>query len=287
MAQKTTEKKTDLPPTGDRNPDPITDAAGAHPIETGVGAALGGAAAGAAAGAVAGPAGAAVGAVVGAVAGGYAGKGVGEYIDPTVEDEWLRDYVDNREKIKKSESYDTFRPAYRYGIEHAARCEDRRFEDIEPELKSGWDAYRGESALGWDRARNAARDAWDRTLQLREERLKVGKEQVETGEVDVRKEVVTERKTVTVPVEREEVVIERRPAHGKAAAGDMKAEEIRIPTREEKVHVSKEAVAKESVHVGKRKVQDTATVSEDVAHEELVVEEKGKARTRSSGDKSC
>ena len=38
------EKKVDLPPKGPRNADPLTDAPGAHPIETGVGATLGGAA---------------------------------------------------------------------------------------------------------------------------------------------------------------------------------------------------------------------------------------------------
>lgn len=277
------EKKTDLPPKGDRNPDPITDEAGAHPIETGVGAALGGAAVGAAAGAVAGPVGAALGAAVGAVAGGYGGKAVGESIDPTVEDEWLRDYVGTHEKVKKGESHETFRPAYRYGIEHAASRQDTRFEDVEPELEAGWETYRGESSMGWDRARGAARDAWDRTLQLREERLRVEKEPVETGRVDVRKEVVTEHKDITVPVEREEVVIERHPARGKAASGAMKDEEIRIPTREEKVKVSKETVAREEVTVGKRKVQGTETVSGDVAHEELVVEKEGKARTRDKG----
>src|SRR5262245_12305894 len=86
------EKLADVPPTGDRNPDPLTSAPGAHPIETGVGAALGGAAAGAAAGAVGGPAGAVAGAIVGgAVAGGLLGKGVGELIDPTTENEWLDD----------------------------------------------------------------------------------------------------------------------------------------------------------------------------------------------------
>lgn len=286
MADKHASKKTDLPPKGDRNPDPITDEAGAHPIETGIGAALGGAAVGAAVGTVAGPVGTAVGAAIGAVAGGYAGKGVGEYIDPTIEDQWLREYVDTREKVKKGESHETFRPAYRYGIEHAARYEDRRFEDVEPELRSGWESYRGDSTLGWERARDAARDAWDRTLQLREERLKVGKKAVETGRVDVRKEVVTEHKNISVPVEREEVVIERRPARGKAVAGDMRAEEIRIPTKEEKVHVRKETVAKEEVKVGKRKVQGTETVSEDVAHEELTVETEGKARARNTGKSS-
>ena len=40
---KDPEKTVDLPPYGPRNPDPITDAPGSHPIETGVGAVLEGA----------------------------------------------------------------------------------------------------------------------------------------------------------------------------------------------------------------------------------------------------
>ena len=91
MDTRTREKKVDLPPVGSRNPDPITDAPGAHPIETGIGAAVAGAASGVALGAVAGPIAAAVGAAAGAVAGGYAGKGIGELIDPTTEDNWLRE----------------------------------------------------------------------------------------------------------------------------------------------------------------------------------------------------
>ena len=85
------EKKVDLPPTGNRNADPLTNAPGSHPIETGIGAAAAGAAAGMAVGTFAGPVAAAVGAAAGAVAGGYAGKGVGELIDPTIEDNWLRE----------------------------------------------------------------------------------------------------------------------------------------------------------------------------------------------------
>src|SRR5207302_270260 len=50
-----------------------------------------------------------------------------------------------------------------------------------------------------------------RTMQLKEEELKVDKAPVQTGEVEVRKEVVTEHRQISVPVEREEVVIERRP----------------------------------------------------------------------------
>ena len=108
------EKKIDLPPRGDRNADPITDAAGAHPIETGIGAAAAGAVSGLAVGAFAGPVAAAIGAAVGAVAGGYAGKGIGEMIDPTTEDNWLRDNFASRPYVDEGDHFEDFQPAYRY-----------------------------------------------------------------------------------------------------------------------------------------------------------------------------
>ena len=277
---KDTEKTVDLPPKGARNPDPITDAAGAHPIETGIGAGLGGAAAGLAIGAVGGPIGAVIGGIVGgAVAGGLAGKGVGELIDPTTEDTWLREYFGTTTTHRKGVTHDHYRDAYRYGLSSGAAHRGRRFEDVETDLRSGWDRARGTSTMAWEDARGAVRHAFDRTVQLKEEQLRVTKSPVDTGDVKVRKEVHTDHKTFTVPVEREEVVIEHRPAGGRAA-GDVRAEEIRIPTKEEKVNVSKETVVKEEVKVGKRKVQGSEEVSEDVRREELVVETDGKAKVR-------
>jgi len=133
---------------------------------------------------------------------------------------------------------------------------------------------------GYDRV---AAEASGRTVQLKEELLRANKDTVKTGDVTVRKEVHTEHKQITVPVEREEVVIERRPVNAKASSADIKAEEIRIPTKEERVHVTKEAVVKEEVSVGKRKVQDTQTVTGDVKKEELVVESEGNAKVRQTG----
>ena len=52
------------------------------------------------------------------------------------------------------------------------------------------------------------------TLQLREEELHAHKQLVETGEVRVRKEVITEHRTIEVPVQREEIVIERHAPTG-------------------------------------------------------------------------
>jgi len=119
------------------------------------------------------------------------------------------------------------------------------------------------------------------TIEVKEERLHAEKRPVKAGEVRVRKEVHTETKTIEVPVEREEVVIERTPIHGRAASkgisGDAirEGEEIRIPVREEQVNVSKEAVVTEEVKVGKRVVQGTEKVSGRVRKEEVHVDQKG------------
>ena len=144
----------------DDNADPITGAPGAHPIEAGAGAAAGGFAAGAVLGAVGGPLGAAAGAVVGGVLGGLAGKEIGEQIDPTSQDAFWRDNYRNQPYVEKDADYSMYQPAYRYGWEARSLYARRPFEEIEPELKSGWE--REERPLDWDKARHATKDAWFR-----------------------------------------------------------------------------------------------------------------------------
>lgn len=271
----------------DTNPDPITGEPGAHPVGVGIGTAAGGAAAGAAGGALAGPVGAAVGAVVGGVAGAFAGKAGAEAIDPTAEDAYWREHYRSRPYVEKDADYESYRPAYHYGVEAHGKTEGRPFEEVESKLKRGWSKARGESKLAWDKARDAVRDAYERTIQLHEEQLHARKESVQTGEVQVRKEVHTEHQTIDVPVEREEVVIERKPASGRATDADFRAEEIRVPVTREEVRVEKTPVVTEEVTVGKRKVRDTKKVSGTVRKEELKVDQEGKAQVRrGTGKKS-
>lgn len=125
----------------------------------------------------------------------------------------------------------------------------------------------------------------DQTIAVKEERLSAQKRPVETGEVTVRKDVVTEHKTIDVPVQREEVVIERHAATGKHAATSdtiRAGEEIRIPVSEEKVTVNKETVVTEEVNVGKRVVKDTERVSGDVKKEQVTVEREGHVDVRTN-----
>ena len=166
MSSTNPEKRVDLPPRGDRNPDPITNAPGAHPIETGLGAAAAGAASGLAVGAVAGPVGAAVGAAVGAVAGGLAGNGVGEFIDPTTEDNWLRDNHRSRPYVKAGDTFDTHVPAYRYGAVAEAKYGDQPYDAVEEQLRSGW----SNPGMTWQRATPAVRDAYERSCAIRKQR---------------------------------------------------------------------------------------------------------------------
>jgi len=134
----------------------------------------------------------------------------------------------------------------------------------------------------------AARAEAGQTIKVHEERLHAAKAPVETGEVRVHKEVTTERKTLDVPVTREEVVIERRPASGTVSASDLRpGEEVRIPVREEHVHVEKTPVVTEEVHVGKRTVTENEQVSGTVRKEQVKVEKHGDVDVRdTSGRKT-
>ncbi|NKD47560.1 DUF2382 domain-containing protein [Mammaliicoccus sciuri] len=110
----------------------------------------------------------------------------------------------------------------------------------------------------------------EESVQLHEERLNVDKENVETGEASVDKHVVEEEQEFDVPVEREEVTIERRPVNEKVDE-DFNANDddsVHIPLHEERVKVDKENVVSEEIVIKKNKVQDNEHVSEKVRHEE-------------------
>ena len=148
----------------------------------------------------------------------------------------------------------------------------------------------GEAAVAGtaERRRNIpARDA--RSIQLRGEVLRTQKERVPTGEVRLRKEVVTEKQHLEVPVEREELVIERTAGSHRGSAGPIgnDKQEIRVPVSEERVHEEKKPVVNEEVHVSKRAVQGTRRVEEDVRHEELRTEREGNVKLRGERDKGA
>lgn len=114
----------------------------------------------------------------------------------------------------------------------------------------------------------------DDAMTRSEEQLKVGTEKVQAGRARLRKYVVTENETVTVPVTREEVRIEREPItdanRGDALDGpDISEEEHEVVLTEERPVVAKETVPVERVRLEKDAVTEQETVTEEVRKEQI------------------
>ena len=104
---------------------------------------------------------------------------------------------------------------------------------------------------------NTSGPTTDDAMTHSEERLNVGTERQATGRVRLRKYVTTENVTQTVPVQREEVRIEREPItdanRGDALAGpDISEEEHEIVLHEERPVVEKETVPVERVRLDRK-----------------------------------
>ena len=114
----------------------------------------------------------------------------------------------------------------------------------------------------------------DDAMTRSEEQLKVGTKTHEKGRARLRKHVVTEQQTVSVPVTREEVRVEREPItdanRGAAMSGPaISEEEHEVVLREERPVVEKETVPVERVKLGKETVTDQEQVSKKVRKERI------------------
>jgi uncharacterized protein (TIGR02271 family) len=131
------------------------------------------------------------------------------------------------------------------------------------------------AATGADAAGHQRERAGQQALTRSEEELEVDTKQVPRGQASVRKQVVTEQQRRTVPVEREELRVQREPIA--AGEGDrdaeLSADERTIELREEQPVVNKRVVPKERVRIGKEVVRDQEHVSEPVRKEQVEVDQ--------------
>jgi uncharacterized protein (TIGR02271 family) len=114
----------------------------------------------------------------------------------------------------------------------------------------------------------------DDAMTRSEEELRVGTERRERGRARLRKYVVTEEVERTVPVQREEVRVEREPITDanvdQAMDGpEISEEEHEVVLHEEEPVVEKRVVPKERVRMEKDTHSDDARVSEEVRKEQI------------------
>ena len=120
-------------------------------------------------GIAAGPLGVVAGAAIGGALGGKAGEAIARAVNPTAEEQYWETNFSNRPYVTSDSDFETYRPAYRYGVDSFTQYNGRRFEEVEPELRSNWAQARGKSSLDWDQARGATADAYDRLFTSAEE----------------------------------------------------------------------------------------------------------------------
>jgi uncharacterized protein (TIGR02271 family) len=129
----------------------------------------------------------------------------------------------------------------------------------------------------------AERDYYDRDdfrddemrMTLSEERLDVGKRDVQAGEVDIHKRVDTEHVHRDVELRREDVDIERRPIREGMYAGSepqISEDEIRIPLHAEEAVVEKRVVPQEELVVKKREVTEHQDVDATLRRERAEID---------------
>ncbi|MBW4675780.1 MAG: DUF2382 domain-containing protein [Desmonostoc geniculatum HA4340-LM1] len=123
-------------------------------------------------------------------------------------------------------------------------------------------------------------DQYHQTFRLYEERLIANKHRVKTGEVAVGKHIETETARVTVPIQKERVLIER-VVPTEIASVDTKelkfqeGEIARIEVYEETPEIRKEAFIREEVRVKKVIERDTVEAQDTIRREELDVDTAG------------
>ncbi len=125
----------------------------------------------------------------------------------------------------------------------------------------------------------------DRAMTRSEEELRVGTETRERGRARLRKYVTTEQVTTTVPVQREQVRLEREPVtdadlDAATSGPDIAEAEHEVVLREEEPVVEKRVVPRERVRLETDTVTDERQVTGEVRKEQLDLDDQRRKRRR-------
>jgi uncharacterized protein (TIGR02271 family) len=144
----------------------------------------------------------------------------------------------------------------------------------------GTDAAYDRNTYSYDRDADLYDLNNQQNLKLYEERLIANKTRRKTGEVSVGKHVETETVQVSVPIEKERVVVERVDSTDASSiepgAGAFQEGEVaRVEVYEESPDIRKEAFVREEVRVRKEVDRDTVQTEDTIRKERLDVNKEG------------
>jgi uncharacterized protein (TIGR02271 family) len=134
------------------------------------------------------------------------------------------------------------------------------------------------------------RSAEDIRIPLLDEEVSVEKFSRETGHVRIHKAVRTEERHLTVPVMREEIIVERSPARGDgvtAATAPFEDQVLDMAVHEEEIRVTKRPVVREEVRVRKVVHEEQREAAATLRHEECEVQETTPSITRNPAGRAA
>jgi uncharacterized protein (TIGR02271 family) len=153
-------------------------------------------------------------------------------------------------------------------------------ESVESWRKEGWSGYPNQTAR-----RKTAQEGTAQSVSEVEERLRVGKRQVNSGRVKVRSYVVEKPVSESVNLHSETVQVERRPVDRAVDAGEdaFKERTIEAQAMSEEPVVTKEARVTGEVLVRKEGTDRTETVKDKVRSTKVDVDDDRRSETVNPG----
>ncbi len=128
------------------------------------------------------------------------------------------------------------------------------------------------------RAAGASADITDTAevrVPIREEQLEVGKRQEEIGRVHLHKDVIEEQQTVSQPVTREQVRVERGIVQGDytdVGPDAFTEQEIDVPVMGEELVTGKRTVVRDEVRLHKEQITEEQQVTDTIRKERVTVD---------------
>ena len=102
------------------------------------------------------------GAAIGGAIGGYAAEELAREINPTEEEKYWEAHFHHRDYVAEGETFDSFRAAYRLGLDAYQQYPGQHFDALEPMLATRWS---NDNHVDWNTARHAVRDAFLKVAQ--------------------------------------------------------------------------------------------------------------------------
>lgn len=112
----------------------------------------------------------------------------------------------------------------------------------------------------------------DITLKIKEEQIDIAKKWIKTGEVNIYRKSFMEEKNFTIPITREELIIEKKILNKDSPENkNMPVENIHIILSEDRVEFTKHRVDLEDVSIYKQQIEEIKHIEQTLKKEKAKI----------------